>query len=101
MHTTLKMVEKLDDLLEETDEYIKCAHECTDNPELKSAYMDLARCHYDGFEKLSKCVERTVERKSQMLGEDKGQLMKEMAAWHMNKFTERAAHLKSRMDQMR
>lgn len=99
MQTTLKMVEKLDNLLDETEEYIKCATMHADNSDLKSAYLDLARCHYDGYEKLSKCAERAVERKSAGLPE--GQTIRQMMEWHKDKFDERADRLKKKLDQVR
>lgn len=99
MQMTLKMVEKLDDLLEEAEEYIQCATMHSDNNELKSAYLDLARCHFDGYEKLSKIAERTVERKS--AGMPDGQAIKQMMEWHKDKFDERASKIKHKMDQVR
>lgn len=99
MHITLKMVEKLDNLLDEADEYIKCATMHADDTELKSTYLDLARCHYDGYEKLSKCCERMVDRKAQ--GTEHGQAIKEMAGWHKDKFDKRAAEIKHRLEQVR
>lgn len=100
MHTTLKTMEKLDKLLTEADELITCASIC-DDPELKSIYMDLARCHYDGYEKLSKAGERMVERKTQQMPDEKAQVIREMAAWHKEKYDERAAKIKHRLDSMR
>lgn len=101
MHATLKMTEKLDDLLNETEEYIKCANEHIDDHELKSAYMDLARCHFDGFEKLEKCYERIVERKAATKPDGVKETVLEMAAWHKGKFDDRAAHIKRKMEQVR
>lgn len=99
MQITLKMVEKLDDLLDEADEYIKCATMHADDSELKAAYLDLARCHYDGYEKLSKCAERAIERKS--VGSEHGSAIREMANWHKDKFDKRAMEIKHRLDQAR
>lgn len=99
MHVTLKTIEKLDNLLDEAEEYVKCATAHSDDSELKNTYMDLARCHYDGYEKLAKCVERSVERKA--AGHPEGQAIKEMAGWHMDKFADRASKIKMRMEQAR
>ena len=100
MHVTLKTMEKLDKLLTEADELVTCASTC-DDQELKSIYMDLARCHYDGYEKLSKATERAVDRKANQYPGEKGQTIKEMATWHKDKYDERAAKIKMRMDAMR
>lgn len=99
MQIALKMVEKLDDLLDEADEYIKCAMMHSDDSELKSAYLDLARCHYEGYEKLSKCCERMTERKSQ--NSDHGHAIKEMVEWHKDKFAKRAMEIKHKLEQAR
>ncbi len=99
MQVTLKMVEKMEGLLEEADEYITCANTHSDDSELKSIYMDLARCHYDGYEKLSKCCERVVDRKRNQGPE--GEALKKMAEWHKDKFDEKAAKVKLRMDHQR
>lgn len=99
MHTMLKMIEKLDNLLDETDEYIMCANAHAENPELKSTYLDLARCHFDGFEKLEKCCERAVEQKAQSMPD--GQVIRQMVGWHKDKFDERAATIKHKLEQAR
>lgn len=99
MQVTLKMIEKLDNLLDEADEYVQCATMHTDDSELKNTYLDLARCHYDGYEKLSKCCERAVDRKSKTA--QHGAAIQEMAGWHKNKFDKRAAEIKQRLDQAR
>lgn len=99
MQITLKMVEKLDNLLDEADEYIKCATMHADDSDLKDAYISLAKCHYDGYEKLSKCCERTVERKAQ--GSEHGHAIQEMAMWHKDKFDKRAMEIKHKLDNMR
>lgn len=99
MHITLKMIEKLDDLLDETEEYIKCATTQSDDSDLKSAYIDLAKCHFEGYEKLSKCCERAVEKKAEHMPE--GHAIKEMVEWHKDKFTDRAMKIKARLDQIR
>lgn len=99
MHVTLKMIEKLDNLLDEANEYITCANAHADDSELKSAYLDLARCHFDGYEKLAKCCERSVERKTQST--PAGDTMRQMYAWHKNKFDERASTIKHKLDQAR
>lgn len=101
MQITLKMVEKMDKLLEEADELITCANAHSDDTELKSIYLDLARCHYDGYEKLSKCCERVVERKAQGMPDGQGHALKEMAEWHKDKFDDRAAKIKMRLQQVR
>lgn len=100
MQTTLKMIEKLDNLLDETEEYIKCAKMHSDDNELKSTYVDLARCHYEGYEKLSKCAERIAERKVQNMP-DGGRVLREMVDWHKDKFDDRARHIKEKFDQIR
>lgn len=99
MQITLKLVEKMDELLDETDELIKCATMHSDNSDLKSAYIDLARCHYDGYEKLAKVAERCVEQKSANLPE--GTTIRQMMEWHKDKFDERASKLKHKLDQVR
>ena len=99
MQITLKMIDKLDNLLDEADEYVKCATMHADDSELKSAYLDLARCHYEGYEKLSKCCERMVERKAQ--GTEHGHSIQEMASWHKDKFDKRAMEIKHKLDQAR
>lgn len=99
MQIALKMVEKLDNLLDEADEYIKCATMHSDDNELKSAYLDLARCHFDGYEKLSKCCERMAERKA--AGSEHGHAIKEMVEWHRDKFTKRAMEIKHKLENAR
>lgn len=101
MQITLKMIEKLDNLLDEAEEYVKCATQhAHDDNDLKAAYLDLARCHYDGYEKLSKIAERAVDRKATNMGE-RGLALKEMAEWHKDKFDERAHKIKTKMDNAR
>lgn len=100
MQVTLKMVEKLDNLLDEADEYIKCATAHADDHELKSTYLDLARCHFDGYEKLSKCCERLVDRKAEANQQD-GHAIREMVGWHKDKFDDRASKIKMRLSQVR
>lgn len=99
MQICLKMMEKLDDLLNEADEYVQCATQHSDDNELKSAYLDLARCHYDGYEKLSKCAERMADRKAQ--GHQDGHAIREMVGWHKNRYEERASKIKHKLDQAR
>lgn len=96
MQASLKMVEKMDDLLDEAEEYVKCANVHSEDPELKSAYLDLARCHYNGYENLAKCCERVTERKMQ--GSEHGHAIKEMVEWHKDKFTKRAMEIKHKLD---
>lgn len=100
MHITLKMMEKLDKLLEESDELITCAS-TADDPELKSIYLDLARCHYDGYEKLSKCAERAVERKAQNMENGQGHAIKEMVVWHKKKYDDKAEKVYKRLQNAR
>lgn len=88
----------MEDLLDETEEYIKCAHEA-DDPDLKSAYHDLARCHFDGFEKLSNCCERAVERKAQHMPDGQRQVVHEMTNWHKEKYDDRAIRIKEKLNQ--
>lgn len=97
MHVTLKVVEKMDNLLDEADELIKCANAHTDDNDLKSIYIDLARCHLDGYERLSNAAQRSIERKAAAQGE-KGQAIKEMAHWHMDKFEKRAKEIKEKLN---
>lgn len=99
MQITLKMVEKMDELLDEADDLVKCATMHSDDPELKAIYLDLARCHYEGYEKLSKVAERAVDRKSQTT--EHGHVIKEMAMWHKDKFDKRAAEIKHKLEQAR
>ena len=99
MQITLKMMQKLDGLLTEADEYITCANAHADNPELKATYLDLARCHYDGYEKLSKCAERAVEQKADHVPH--GQAIKEMVAWHKDQYDERAEKVHKRLQNAR
>lgn len=100
MQVTLKMVEKMDDLLDETEELLKCANTHSDDSDLKSVYLDLARCHYDGYEKLSQYANRVVERRANGNAE-KGQAIREMVDWHKDKFDKRARELKEKMSQVR
>lgn len=99
MQVTLKMVEKMDELLDETEELIKCANMHSDDSELKRVYVDLAMCHYEGYEKLCKVAERTVERKAASLPE--GQTVRQMMEWHKDKFDDRAAKIKNKLEKIR
>lgn len=99
MHVTLKVVEKMDELLDEAEELTKCATAHTDDSDLKSIYMDLARCHLDGYERLSATARRSIDRKAASQGE-KGQVVKEMATWHMDKFDKRAKDIKEKMQKV-
>ena len=99
MHVTLKTIEKLDGLLDEAHEYIECATKHTDDKSLRDIYIDLARCHLEGYEKLSKEAERAFERKAQTMPE--GEIYKQMCDWHKAKFEERYAKIKLMMDQSR
>lgn len=99
MHVTLKTLEKMDALLDEAHEYIDCARKVSDDPGLKSAYVDLARCHYDGYENLSREAERMMERKRATMSD--GEIYKEMCEWHKDKFDERATKIKQMLEQVR
>lgn len=99
MHLTLKTIEKLEALLEEADEYVDCANKAGEDQALRSAYMDLARCHFEGYEKLSQAAERTFDRKRQTMPE--AEVYKEMCDWHKAKFAERAAKVKMKMEHAR
>lgn len=99
MHVTLKTIEKLDALLDEAKEYTECATKAADDQGLRAAYMDLARCHLDGYEKLSKEAERSFERKQQQRPD--GSDYRDMCNWHKAKFEERHAQIKRMMDEMR
>lgn len=101
MHVTLKTMEKLDNLLDETEEYIKCANAHADDAELKAAYLDLARCHYNGYENLSRVAEQTMDRKTRNMPDDKASVVREMSGWYKDKFTERAAKIKAKMEAAR
>lgn len=99
MKVTLKTMEKLDDLLDEAEEYIGCAMKHADDSALKMAYLDLARCHYDGYENLSRIAEQSFERKKQTMPES--QIYQEMVGWHKEKFLEKANKVKSALEQAR
>lgn len=99
MQVTLKTIEKLDDLLEEAEEYMECYNKHSDDQELRATYMDLARCHLDGYEKLSKCAERSCERKRQTMGDSEA--YRQMCDWHKAKFEERHAKIKMMMEAAR
>lgn len=101
MQSTLKMLEKLDNLLSEADEYVSCANIYSADPDLKAAYIDLARCHYDGYEKLSKCSTRITERKYANMTSEQKHMMQELVDWHKDKFDDRAAKIKMRLEQFR
>lgn len=98
MEHTLNCMEKMDKLLEEAEEYIKCAGE-TEDSDLRSAYKDLARCHYDGYENLRRCAEHMVDKKAHSHPE--GQTIKKMADWHMDKYQDKASKIKHKMDSYR
>lgn len=99
IYVTMKMIEKLDNLLDEADEYIMCSSAHADDSDLKSAYLDLSRCHLDGYEKLAKCCDHSIERKIQSTPD--GDVLRQMYAWHKNKFDERAATIKHKLEQER
>lgn len=99
MHRTLMMVEKMDDLLDETEEYINCAIETTDCPDLKETFVKLAKCHYDGYENMMHTAERIVEDKVKT--HPHGETVNEMMAWHKKKFHDRAHKLKIRLAEIR
>lgn len=101
MQVTLKMVEKMDHLLDEAEELTKCATAHSDDTELKRVYMDLARCHYDGYERLASIAETVVDRKAKNVGGEKGQVMREMVDWHKDKYRKRADQIKKKMDEVR
>lgn len=98
MEHTLTCMEKMDKLLDETDEYIKCYSQ-TDDVDLKNAYDKLARCHYDGYENLRLAADRMVDKKAHSMPE--GQTIKKMADWHLEKYDERAHKIKQKMDNLR
>lgn len=101
MKVTLKMVEKMDHLLDEAEELAKCATAHADDAELKSVYIDLARCHYDGYERLANIATRVVDRKSQQVGGEKGEVMREMVDWHKDKYRKRAEDVKKKIEEAR
>lgn len=101
MQVTLKMVERMDHLLDETEELLKCANAHSDDSELKRVYMDLARCHYDGYENLARIADTVTERKAKNVGGEKGQVMREMVDWHKDKFRKRADEIKKKMEETR
>ena len=101
MQVTLKMVEKMDHLLDEAEELTKCATAHSDDSELKSVYLELARCHYDGYEKLARIAETVVDRKAKNVSGEKGQAMREMVDWHKDKYRKRAMEIKKKMEEVR
>ena len=101
MHITLKMMEKLDNLLNEANEYVTCANAHADDSDLKNAYLELARCHYDGYENLSRAADRAMERKTRNMSDEKASVVREMVAWHKDKYDERAKKIKEKIEQSR
>lgn len=99
MHITLKMVEKMDRLLEETEDYIKCANMHSDDQQLKKIYLDLARCHFDGFENLEQYCVKAAEQKAAQNPDHK--ILQEMVGWHKDRFDEKAATIKHKLDNAR
>lgn len=99
MERTLMMVEKMDDLLDETEEYIDCASKTVDCPELKETFLKLAKCHYDGYENMMRTAERIVEDKIKT--HPHGGTINEMMHWHQKKFDDRAHKLKEKMSAIR
>lgn len=100
MQVTMKMCEKMDHLLDETEELVTCANRC-DDTELKAIYMDLARCHFDGYEKLARMASMITDRKAKNVGGEKGQVMREMVDWHKDKYRKRAEDIRKKMDEAR
>lgn len=100
MQVTLKMCEKMDHLLDEAEELTTCAMRC-DDADLKAVYLDLARCHFDGYEKLARIAGSITERKAQNVGGEKGQVMREMVDWHKDKYRKRAEEIKKKMEEAR
>lgn len=100
MEVTLKAVEKLDTLLDEAEEYIECATVHAGDHELKSVYIDLARCHLEGFEKLNNCIKRSVDKKMHE-GHQDGHTAAKMFHWYHEKFEKRYKELKEKIDQAR
>lgn len=96
MQTTLKMVEKMDNLLNEADDYIKCATMHADDQRLKKIYLDLARCHFSGFQDIEAYCLQAAEKKASEKPESG---IREMVGWHKDKFDERAATIKHKLDQ--
>ena len=101
MQVTLKMVEKMDHLLDEAEELAKCATAHSDDTELKSVYLELARCHYDGYEKLARIASTVTDRKARNVGGEKGQVMREMVDWHKDKYRKRAEDIKRKIEEAR
>ena len=101
MQVTLKMVEKMNHLLDEAKELTKCATAHSDDSELKSVYLELARCHYEGYEKLARIADKVIERKSNNVSGEKGQAMREMVDWHKDKYRKRAEDIKRKMEEAR
>lgn len=100
MEITLNAVEKLDCLLDEAKEYITCATAHADDHELKSVYLDLARCHLEGFEKLNNCIKRSVDRKMHE-GHQDGTVAAKMFHWYHEKFEKRYKELKEELERAR
>lgn len=100
MQVTLKMCEKMDKLLDEAEELVTCANRCDDS-ELKSVYLDLARCHYDGYEKLANIATRITDRKAKNVGGETGHAMREVVDWHSDKYRKRADEVRKKMDAAR
>lgn len=97
MEHTLTCMEKMDKLLDETEDYIKC-YSNTDDVDLKNAYEKLARCHWDGYENMRRAAEAMVDRKSHSMPD--GSVIKKMADWHLDKYDERAHKIKQKMDKL-
>lgn len=98
MEHTLTCIEKMDGLLKETDEYIKCSMHAEDS-DIKSAYRDLAECHYNGYENLRRAADRMVDKK--VHSHPDGSYLKKMADWHLEKYDDKAQHLKKKLDNLR
>ncbi len=101
MQVTLKLMERLDDLLDETEEYIGCAMKHADDHGLKSAYLDLARCHFDGYERLSKEAMQQEDRKKHNMQGSDSEAYRQMCDWHREKFAKRASKIKMELEQVR
>lgn len=100
MQVTLKMCEKMDHLLDEANELVTCANRCDDS-ELKSVYLELARCHYDGYEKLARIANTITDRKAKNVGGETGHAMREVVDWHKDKYRKRAEEIKHKIDEAR
>lgn len=99
MQITLKMMEKMDHLLDETEQYLECANRDADNSELRAAYMDLARCHFDGYKKLARCADHACEQKRHQMQD--GETYRQMVTWHKDKFEKKAEGIEQRMSKMK